>query len=226
MGCVDIRVVVVARQAIAREGMRRILADDGFIVTAASADQLDLSDPEFEIPDLLVVESETAEEGIGIAGMMRLAMPDVRMVLITPHCDLTSISRAFAAGVDGYLTNTIACEAMVASLRMVLLGEKVVPSSIVSELVNSSFASRPHIWNPANANTKLSDRETEILRQLVLGEANKVISRHLSISEATVKVHIKAILRKLHVLNRTQAAIWAVNHGITVAAANDLQAAA
>ena len=73
-------------------------------------------------------------------------------------------------------------------------------------------------------NTNLSDRETEILRQLVLGEANKVISRHLSISEATVKVHIKAILRKLRVLNRTQAAIWAINHGIA-AAANELRTA-
>jgi len=204
--------------------MRRILADDGFSVVASSADQLNVSDPEFESPDLVVVESETADEGIGIAGMMRLAMPDVRLVLITPYCDLAAISRAFASGVDGYLTNSIACEAMVGALRLVLLGEKIVPTQIVSELVNSSFPSRPHIWEMTGGNTNLSDRETEILRQLVLGEANKVISRHLSISEATVKVHIKAILRKLRVLNRTQAAIWAINHGIA-AAANELRTA-
>ena len=88
-------------------------------VVAASADQLNVSDPEFESPDLVVVESETADEGIGIAGMMRLAMPDVRLVLITPYCDLAAISRAFASGVDGYLTNSIACEAMVGALRLV-----------------------------------------------------------------------------------------------------------
>jgi two-component system nitrate/nitrite response regulator NarL len=60
----------------------------------------------------------------------------------------------------------------------------------------------------------LSDREIEILKCLVAGEANKVISRRLLITEATVKVHIKAILRKLHAINRTQAAIWAVVRGL------------
>lgn len=217
----DCRVVVVSRHALNREGMRCILVDAGFSVVALSIDQSNLNEPPFEAPELIVVESETADEGIGTAGMMRLAFPAARLVLITPHCDLTSTSRAFASGVDGYLTNSIACEAMVGALKLVLMGEKIVPTQIVSELVNTSFPSRPHIWEMSNGTTNLSDRETEILRQLVLGEANKVISRHLSISEATVKVHVKAILRKLRVLNRTQAAIWAVNHGIA-AAANDM----
>ena len=201
--------------------MRRILADAGFTVVATSGDQSNLNDPRFETADLIVVEAETTDEGVGIVGMLRLAMPVARLVLITPQCDLTAISRAFAAGVDGYLTNSIACDAMVGALKLVMMGEKIVPTQIVSELVNTSFPSRPHIWELTSGNTNLSDRETEILRQLVLGEANKVISRHLSISEATVKVHVKAILRKLRVLNRTQAAIWAVNHGIA-AASNEM----
>ena len=209
-----IRVVVVARQELAREGIRRILADDGFCVHAASADDFDPNDMTFEAPDLIVVESATAEEGIDITGILRAVLPSARLVLITPDCDLASISRAFAAGADGYLKNSIACEALVGTLKLVLMGEKIVPTQVVAELVNGAFPSRPHIWDTTTANANLSERETEILRQLVLGEANKVISRHLSISEATVKVHVKAILRKLHVLNRTQAAIWAVNRGI------------
>ena len=64
------------------------------------------------------------------------------------------------------------------------------------------------------ADVNLSEREIEILRCLILGYANKVISRRLDISEATVKVHVKAILRKLRVSNRTQAAIWAVKRGL------------
>jgi two-component system nitrate/nitrite response regulator NarL len=60
----------------------------------------------------------------------------------------------------------------------------------------------------------LSDRELEILRWLIMGCPNKVISKRMEISEATVKVHVKAVLRKLRVKNRTQAAIWAANHGM------------
>lgn len=220
----NVRVVLIARQAIARAGMRHILTDAGFNVIAAPTDQLDSSYPFFEIPDLIVIESETADEGIAIVGMMRLAVPGARLILITPLCDLSSISRAFASGVDGYLTNAIPCEAMIGALRLVMMGEKMVPTEFVSEMVSTSFPSQPHIWGPSSVSTNLSDRETDVLKQLVLGEANKVISRHFSISEATVKVHVKAILRKLRVMNRTQAAIWAVNNGIA-ASTNEVCAA-
>lgn len=64
------------------------------------------------------------------------------------------------------------------------------------------------------ADVNLSDRELQVLQMLILGSANKVIGRELGICEATVKVHVKAALRKLHVSNRTQAAIWAVQHGL------------
>lgn len=210
----NVRVVVIARQELAREGMRRILAAVGFSVHAASADQFDTNSKQFEAPDLVVIETDTADEGIDIASILRQPMPGAKIVVISPECELSSILRAFAAGVDGYLTRSIACDAMVGALKLVLMGEKVIPTGIVSELVNTSFASRPHIWDATPVDANLSERETEILRQLVLGEANKVISRNLQISEATVKVHVKAILRKLRVLNRTQAAIWGVNHGI------------
>ena len=207
------RVAVVAQQALAREGIRRILVDGGFCVRAASAEL----DPEVlwsDAPDLIVVDSASSEEGIEVVSILRAAMPATRLVLITPECDLMSVSRAFAAGADGCLTNSIACEALIGTLKLVLMGEKVLPTQAVSELVNDGFRSKPILWAATLTDASLSQRENEILSQLVLGDANKVISRHLLISEATVKVHVKAILRKLKVDNRTQAAIWAVKRGI------------
>jgi two-component system nitrate/nitrite response regulator NarL len=73
---------------------------------------------------------------------------------------------------------------------------------------------------------ELTDREIEILGRLVHGDANKIISRRLQITEATVKVHVKAVLRKLKVMNRTQAAIWAVNHGLFAAPDQEFRSAA
>ncbi|HEX7858357.1 MAG TPA: response regulator transcription factor [Sphingobium sp.] len=68
--------------------------------------------------------------------------------------------------------------------------------------------------HPDTSVTELSARETEILSCLANGDTNKLIARQLNIAEATVKVHVKTILRKLHLLNRTQAAIWALHHGV------------
>lgn len=211
----DIRLVVIGRQEIAREGLRRILVDQGFIVEASAHHDLDLAARgEDERPHLIVVTSDTVDEGVDICTLMRRALPDTRLVLLTGECDLDSISRAIAAGVDGYLTNTIPCEPLVGALKLVLMGEKIVPTQIVNALIDKQPAPRPVSAATAQLDVNLSEREKVILQRLVCGEANKLISRRLAISEATVKVHVKAILRKLHVLNRTQAAIWAVNHGL------------
>jgi two-component system nitrate/nitrite response regulator NarL len=94
------------------------------------------------------------------------------------------------------------------------MGEKVLPSQFAQNLGKREFRSGRGDWLANIATLNLSDREIQIMRYLVLGCPNKVISRRLGISEATVKVYVKAILRKLQVTNRTQAAIWAVQRGL------------
>lgn len=73
------------------------------------------------------------------------------------------------------------------------------------------------VLEPASQHCRLSERESDIIRCLVHGKTNKLIARHLGITESTVKVHLKTILRKLRVSNRTQAALWAVQHGFSPA---------
>lgn len=209
----DIRVVVIGRHEIAREGLRRILADRGFDVEATAS--YDGADGRSDPPNLIIIEADTVDEGVDICSLLRNALPDVRLLMMTAVCDIQSMSRAFAAGVDGYMMTTIACEPLVAAISLILAGEKIVPTHMVSALLESPMTLRSSLTNLAKANVNLSGRELEILQRLVCGEANKMISRRLLISEATVKVHIKAILRKLHVYNRTQAAIWAVTSGLS-----------
>jgi two-component system nitrate/nitrite response regulator NarL len=94
----------------------------------------------------------------------------------------------------------------------VLLGEKVFPTDLAQVLTNGGMTLRGDRGQIGHANG-LSDREMEILGWLVNGAQNKQIAQALNISDSTVKVHIKAILRKIRVRNRTQAAIWGLNHG-------------
>ncbi|WP_181832707.1 helix-turn-helix domain-containing protein [Bosea caraganae] len=113
---------------------------------------------------------------------------------------------------------TINCSTLIKSLELVMLGESIFPSAILTrmadehgldiEIEDEIAVEEPPILHSSRS---LSAREMQILQCLVRGQSNKMIARNLDIVEATVKVHIKAILRKIHVQNRTQAAIWAVN---------------
>jgi two-component system nitrate/nitrite response regulator NarL len=155
------------------------------------------------------------------------AMPDAKIVILSNDFNFDLMFEAFKAGVDAYIVKRVDCAALIGSLKLVHLGEKVMPSELVSGFparwTGRVLPSMPE----RDAISLLSDREIETLRYLILGSPNKVIAGHLDISEATVKVHVKAILRKLGAQNRTQAAIWAVNNGIELnqvelVAANEL----
>jgi two-component system nitrate/nitrite response regulator NarL len=132
---------------------------------------------------------------------------------------------AFQAGSNAYFRKDIARHALIKGLELVMLGETILPPSLLSCIPNaeqneqrSSAAVDPKVpaQNPVqiegNDLPRLSSREIAILRCIVEGASNKVIARRFDITEGTVKVHVKAILRKIRAGNRTQAAIWAMNH--------------
>ncbi len=125
---------------------------------------------------------------------------------------IESVSAAFGEGIDGYVIRSISCDPLKNVLRLVAAGEKAFPSQLVSALNANVWKLPPEKWEMEDLN--LSDREMQILCCLVSGDANKVIARQLLITEATVKAHVKTVLRKLRVTNRTQAAIWAFTRGL------------
>jgi two-component system nitrate/nitrite response regulator NarL len=134
------------------------------------------------------------------------------IVFMARTLNAAEIADSFALGGDGYLLEEISPAALVESLNLVILGEKVFPSQLVGLLADADWAGAKA--NSAHAHSPLlSDRELEIVKWLVRGAPNKMIAAKTSITEATVKVHIKAILKKIGVHNRTQAAIWALQQG-------------
>jgi DNA-binding NarL/FixJ family response regulator len=141
---------------------------------------------------------------------------------VADHHRLDELVSAFRAGANGYFVDVMTCDAFIKSMELLMMGETIFPPAL-------SFVLDPegdHPGEPGDENNQailvttedaltpqLSPREKSILRCLIEGDSNKCIARKIDIAEATVKVHVKAILRKIRVQNRTQAAIWAVNNG-------------
>jgi len=122
------------------------------------------------------------------------------------------MARLLKAGADGYLVNELSAEAFSLSLLLVMKGEKALPSTLAGILANDSSDA----GNGAliKAQKHLTEREKQILKCLLHAYSNKHIARALNISEGTVKVHLKSLMKKIAAANRTQAALWARNNGI------------
>ena len=154
------------------------------------------------------------------------ANPKVKAVVFAASQSAADIVAALQAGARGFLCQDIRGETLLRSLELIAHGEMIVHPqfvchSSVGEEVESSVSNGAYFTNNQQVQLVehqirdlpgLSRREMLILRMLMQGASNKVIARTLVITESTVKVHMKAILRKLRLQNRTQAAIWARNH--------------
>ncbi|MGF7172938.1 two-component system nitrate/nitrite response regulator NarL [Azospirillum doebereinerae] len=164
-------------------------------------------------PHMILVDLPSGvDEDVEAMRNVREQHPEIKTVILTTDLDTRRLSAALGAGAGGYLLKDIACEALMQSLKLVMMGEKVFPTHLAALLVSGRTddlgAELP------TRRKGLSQREVQILRCLLNGNSNKMIANHLSITEATVKVHLKSLLRKINASNRTQAAIWALNNGI------------
>jgi two-component system, NarL family, nitrate/nitrite response regulator NarL len=154
-----------------------------------------------------------SDEETNCVSRIRAAALRTRIVFLTESIRINRLADALAEGVDGYLLKNMSAEALHQSLQLVLLGEKVFPTDLAHLLTNDRMASRNGTaqWRHVNG---LSGREMQILGCLRNGAQNKQIARDLQIADSTVKVHLKAILKKIGAQNRTQAAIWALAQGV------------
>jgi two-component system nitrate/nitrite response regulator NarL len=152
--------------------------------------------------------SEPAEQ----MRLLRASGGQGKLVVLTTELNFVWVTTALSSGVDGYLLKDMSPEAFIQSLRLVLLGERVLPTDLAVLLMSGRFQMANQIA-PTMPAQNLSPREVQILHCLLRGDSNKLIANRLQITEGTVKVHLKGVLKKINVRNRTQAAIWALNNG-------------
>ena len=210
-----INVFLIDANKLFREGMKRLFEGTSFNVVgeAGSLREGLTALGTGSTPDLILIDLPSgADEEVEAMRTLREGHPSIRIVILTNDLETRRLSAALGAGAGGYLLKDIACEALMQSLKLVMMGEKVFPTHL-AELLVSGRTEELATEVPARRKG-LSQREIQILRCLLNGNSNKMIANHLHITEATVKVHLKSLLRKINASNRTQAAIWALNNGI------------
>lgn len=198
-----------------RSGLRSQLEGKGFEVVAEAASIEEImrgGAKDQPSPTLIIMD---LGQGTDAVSSLKSAQPSARTVVFAESAELSQLADMFSAGADAYLLKSISPSALIESLKLVSLGEKVFPSMLTDFLgamraSQSGSSERVRVGDVA-----LSQREVDIIRRLADGHSNKTIAKDLSITEATVKVHLKTVLRKLGATNRTQVAIWAVQHGLT-----------
>jgi two-component system nitrate/nitrite response regulator NarL len=211
--------VLVGTKTLMREGLKGLLAGTSINIVAEAQRLSDVvSTLAGRRLDLVLVDvTEFSDELEDSLRELKVQLPAIRVVMLTDVLDAQQLSASLAAGVDGYLLKEISYGALLQSLHLVMVGEKVFPTELATLLVNgapSTPRAGRRIVSDQVRDRGLSEREKQILQCLAQGDSNKTIANRLEITEATVKVHVKSLLRKIEATNRTQAAIWAVNQGL------------
>jgi two-component system nitrate/nitrite response regulator NarL len=204
-------VLLISKNGFFRQGLRQALAADTlsfvgeeFSPTAA----LVFLQSGHQNVDLIVFDADAADGSTSLTEISD-RYPQISMVMLSADQSSTAREQAAEFKAKALLPNTISAEALNLTLQLVILGEDLFLAT-----GQASGGINPAPRSPAGAETsaRLSPRETEILRFIKQGAPNKLIARQLDIAEATIKVHVKSVLRKIDVGNRTQAAIWAMSH--------------
>lgn len=210
-----IKVLLVDDHKIVRQGVRAYLQTLVDIEVAAEAESgaAAVAAVEQYQPDVVLMDLEMPGELDGIAAtrQIRRLRPETQVIVVTSHHQDEYIFPAVRAGAISYLLKDVEPEELAAAIRKAVQGEAVLDSRVASRIVRELQGLRSEDVNPF---TELSEREFDVLRLIAAGKSNAEIAGMLVIGESTVKTHIGNILKKLHLDDRTQAAVYAWQEGI------------
>ena len=201
------RILVVDDHAVVREGLVSLLQrQSDFEVVAEAADGATAirlfrqHQPDVAVLDLRLPDMTGAE----VTAAIRAELPQARLLILSSFDGDEDIYRALKAGARAYLLKDSSREELLAAVRAVAAGLRRIPGPVAERLAQRVEGS------------ELTARELAVLRQIVSGRSNKQIAGALAISEGTVKTHVKSILAKLDVADRTEAAVTALRRGLIV----------
>jgi DNA-binding NarL/FixJ family response regulator len=199
-----IRVLVVDDHPLMREGIVAVIQGAADIIVVGEAGNGQQAIEMFRVhrPDVTLMDLQMPiMNGIDAIKTIRLEYPTSHFIVLTTYQGDVQALRALKAGATGYLLKNMIWKDLPESIRAVHSGRRRIPPEIAEALVE-------HVADDA-----LTEREVEVLRRVATGTANKVIAFELSVSEATVKAHMKNILAKLGANDRTHAVTIAVKRG-------------
>ncbi len=201
-----IRVLVVDDHKLVRQGLRFLLGqEEGIEVVGEAADGEQAIESARRLrPDVVLLDLLMPKlDGVSALPKIKAARPDARVVVLTSDQDDDRILQAIRSGATSYLLKSAGVEEVVAAVRGAAGGESHIAPAVAARLMGEVRRDRDRV-------DQLSKREQEVLIALARGRSNKEIARDLQIGEETVKTHVSNILAKLHLADRRQAALYAL----------------
>lgn len=200
-----IRILAVDDHLLLREGVAALLAAQSDLTLVAEASNGREAVEQFRAhrPDVTLMDLQMPEmDGVEAIVAIRAEFPTARIIVLTTYMGDSQVRRALEAGAQAYLLKSVVRKELPETIRLVHAGHKRIAPEVATELAEHA------------ADDALSSREVEVLRLIASGNANKMIAAHLSITEETVKGHVKNILAKLSANDRTHAVTIGLKRGI------------
>ena len=208
-----INVMIADDHSMIREGLKQLLELDGdFQVIAEACDGEDcLNKLAVQIPDILLLDINMPNlNGLEVLQKIRSENIKIKVLVLTVHNEVEYLLKAVDIGVNGYLLKDSGSAELKKAIISVMNGEDYIQPSLIPVL-NSKMIDRNH----DNALIEeLTRRELQVLKLLAVGKYNKEVAEELEISERTVKNHVSNIFKKIHVTDRTQAAVFAIRNNL------------
>lgn len=214
----SISIMIVDDHAIVRQGLRALLAQEDMDVVGEANCGPDAVQLAGDLqPDVMLLDIRMKDgDGLQCLPQLQAVSPQTKVIMLTTYANPGYLARAIRDGAVGYLSKDVDPNQVVKAIRSVAAGEEIINH----ELLRAALAGSVDDSTPAPEPTELpvgdlSEREIDVLRLIASGLSNAAIADSLHISVSTVKTHVRHILEKLHVADRTQAALWAVRNNIT-----------
>lgn len=209
-----IRVLIAEDHAVVREGLRLLITSEaGMAVVGQAADGVEAVQMTRALrPDVILLDLVMPRKnGIEAIGEIKRENQEARILVLTSFAEDDKVFPAIKAGAQGYLLKDSSPQELLQAIRDTYQGESSLHPTIARKLVQE--LNRPSDLPPAEE--PLTEREVEVLKLIAQGLSNQSIAKKLVISERTVRTHVGHILNKLHLANRTQAALYALREGLT-----------
>lgn len=209
------RVLIIDDHALFRVGLKGLLEQRNIEVVGVAADgEAGIELAQQTNPDIILLDLRMpGMGGVEVLSILREKNHSTPVVMLTTSNEETDLIKSLRSGAQGYLLKDMEPDELVGALRDIEKGKNVVAQDLTDALARL-VQGETKLEDEAGPFSSLTPREHEILCLLADGQSNKLIARNLGISDGTVKLHVKAILRKLGIHSRVEAAVIAVEQGL------------
>lgn len=212
----EIRILLIDDHTLVRRGLAALLSQDPAVrVLGQAGDAAEGLRMAAELaPDVVLLDNDLpGVRGVDAVRGMLEAAPGAKVLMLTVSDDVDDLTTALRAGASGYLLKSCDSAELLGALRRARAGETVIGAEMAPKVALAlAMGGQTAAAAPKPGEGTLSARESQVVAAISRGASNKQIARELEIAEATVKVHVQSILRKLDLDSRVQIAVYAVSH--------------